>query len=103
MVVHADTTYSTLPDSDSPVKAQFESPPEIPRKPKKNANGAVNGNGEQNGAHSLGDEAAAPPKGVKRSHPDDAGPPLKKAKVTESGADNDVVIVEDAGGAIVID
>ncbi|KAH8175565.1 thiF family protein [Sarocladium implicatum] len=88
-----------LPESDPPIKAQFEEQPSIPRKPKKAANGtSTNGHGED----ANGDTEAAP-QGVKRSRPDEDGPPLKKAKTGDTKDGEDVVVVEDAGGAIVID
>ncbi|KAM4059143.1 thiF family protein [Hirsutella rhossiliensis] len=74
---------------EKPVKSSFVERPEIPRKPKKLAQ----------------PEANEPEhKGIKRSHPDDEGQPTptKKAKMVDSMT-SDVVIVEDAGGAIVID
>jgi ubiquitin-like 1-activating enzyme E1 B len=101
LIVQANIIYSTA-DSDAPVTARFETPPHIPRRPKKNANGATNGDTGQNGKHSLDDQADPAPKGIKRSNPDDGGQPLKKARMADSGAD-DVVVVDDAGGAIVID
>lgn len=93
------TLPSTLPEGDPPVKAQVEGQPSIPRKPKKAANGtSSNGHGQD----ANGDTEAAP-QGVKRSRPDEDGPPLKKAKTANGKSDDDVVVVEDAGGAIVID
>ncbi|EQL04158.1 Molybdenum cofactor biosynthesis, MoeB [Ophiocordyceps sinensis CO18] len=91
-----------ITDSDEkPVKASFIDRPEIPRKPKKPAQTEANGDGHLNGKHSL--DAAPEPerKGTKRSLPDEGGQPTKKARMADST--NDVVIVEDAGGAIVID
>jgi ubiquitin-like 1-activating enzyme E1 B len=60
---------------------------------------------EANG-HSAGEsngivEIDSQPKGVKRQHTEDGGQPLKKAKIGGASSD-DVVIVEDAGGAIII-
>lgn len=45
------------------------------------------------------EEGAA--KNLKRSNPDEGDRPAKKAKIAASK--DDVVVVEDAGGAIVID
>lgn len=57
----------------------------------------------QNGKHSADADSEAAPQGLKRSRPDEDGPPLKKAKMAEAKGDDDVVVVEAAGGAIVID
>ncbi|KAH6606710.1 hypothetical protein Trco_005863 [Trichoderma cornu-damae] len=79
--------------------------PEIPHKPQRSSPAETNGNnhGQQNGKHSLDDEAVGDIKGIgiKRPLPDDDSPPFKKAKIVSSA--DEVVIVEDAGGAIVID
>jgi ubiquitin-like 1-activating enzyme E1 B len=77
--------------------------PEIPHKPKQYSSPETNGNGhgQQNGKHSLDVEVVEESKGIKRGFPDDESPPFKKAKIANSA--DDVVIVEDAGGAIVID
>ncbi|KAK5997219.1 Ubiquitin-activating enzyme E1-like [Cladobotryum mycophilum] len=80
--------------------------PEIPQKPAKPAPVETNGhdqqNGQQPGKHSLDEEPELVSKGVKRPHADDDSHPLKKAKIASTVSD-DVVVVEDAGGAIVID
>ncbi|KAK7422106.1 E1 ubiquitin-activating protein uba2 [Neonectria punicea] len=89
-------------DSDKkPIEATFTETPEIARKPKKPQPVETNGNGKQNGQNSIDTDVEVEPKGVKRPHPEDEEQPLKKVKVTESSAD--VVVVDDAGGAIVID
>ncbi|KAK4083472.1 uncharacterized protein Triagg1_1134 [Trichoderma aggressivum f. europaeum] len=77
--------------------------PEIPHKTQKTSPVETNGNGhgQQNGKHSLEDEVVEESKGTKRPLPDDGSPPFKKAKLV--GSADDVVVVEDAGGAIVID
>ncbi|KAK0766039.1 hypothetical protein N5P37_001981 [Trichoderma harzianum] len=77
--------------------------PEIPHKTQKSSPVETNGNshGQQNGKHSLEDEVVEESKGTKRPLPDDSSPPFKKAKLV--GSADDVVVVEDAGGAIVID
>ncbi|KJZ80252.1 hypothetical protein HIM_00102 [Hirsutella minnesotensis 3608] len=85
-----------------PVKASFVDRPQIPRKPKKQAEPETNGESGQNGNHSTNVMIEPMQKGVKRSHPDDDSQPTKKAKMTQSGQD-DIVIVDEAGGAIVID
>ncbi|KAH6891255.1 hypothetical protein B0T10DRAFT_306604 [Thelonectria olida] len=85
-----------------PIEATFAETPQIPRQPKKTQPAETNGNGIQNGQHSAGDDIVeVEPKGIKRSHPEESDQPLKKAKMNNLGAD--VVIVEDAGGAIIID
>ncbi|UKZ77267.1 hypothetical protein TrVFT333_004987 [Trichoderma virens FT-333] len=77
--------------------------PEIPHRPQKSSPVETNGNGhgQQNGKHSLDDEMSEESKGIKRPLPDADSPPFKKAKIV--GSADDVVVVEDAGGAIVID
>ncbi|KAH0528455.1 hypothetical protein TsFJ059_003322 [Trichoderma semiorbis] len=77
--------------------------PEIPHKTHKSSTVETNGNshGQQNGKHSLEDEVVEESKGTKRPLPGDGSPPFKKAKLV--GSADDVVVVEDAGGAIVID
>lgn len=93
------TTYRTLGADEPPFKSSDEEKPDVPRKPKKAAPAEVNGHAGENGSKDSAQEGA--PKGVKRSHPDDDSQPAKKAKIADSTAD-DVVIIEDAGGAIVI-
>ncbi|KAF7543048.1 hypothetical protein G7Z17_g11062 [Cylindrodendrum hubeiense] len=91
-------------DADkTPIETKFTDTPQIPRKPKKPQPAETNGNGQQNGQHSADADVIieVEPKNLKRPHPDDAEQPLKKAKIAESKPE--VVVVEDAGGAIVID
>ncbi|KAH8706521.1 hypothetical protein BGZ61DRAFT_222642 [Ilyonectria robusta] len=91
-------------DADKkPIEATFTDTPQIPRKPKKVQPVETNGTGQQNGQATADTDAVVEvePKSLKRSHPDDVGQPLKKVKIAESSAE--VVVVEDAGGAIVID
>lgn len=86
-----------------PIEAQFTEIPEIPKKPRKVEPLALpepNGTGKQNGKHAP-DAEVADTKGVKRPHSEEDGKPLKKAKMAESATD--IVVIEDAGGAIVID
>ncbi|CVK87898.1 related to ubiquitin-activating enzyme homolog UBA2 [Fusarium proliferatum] len=92
----------TLKEDEKPVKATFADVPEIPRRPKKLQPVSANGNGKLNDEQAV----SAEPKGIKRPHGEDAEPPLKKLKITESGTD--VVDVDEVqshagGGAIVID
>ncbi|KAI9158580.1 Ubiquitin-activating enzyme E1-like [Paramyrothecium foliicola] len=91
----------TMDPEEGPIKAPFTESPQLPRKPKKSEPLETNGHGQQNGKHSLdaGDEPE--PKGVKRARLDDSEQPAKKAKLETSS--EDVVVVEDSGGAIVID
>lgn len=101
---HGLTSARKFEGDKKPIDATFTENPEIPRKPKKPeplAPAEVNGNGQQNGKHALDDEVQVVSKGVKRTHADEDGQPLKKAKIADSAAD--IVVVEDAGGAIVID
>ncbi|KAK0389805.1 hypothetical protein NLU13_3378 [Sarocladium strictum] len=94
----------TFAESDPPLKSQLDEKPSIPRKPKKASNGApAESNGVQNGKHSIDGEPQTVSQGLKRSRLDEDGPPLKKAKMAGGKVDDDVVVVEDAGGAIVID
>ncbi|KAK2597984.1 E1 ubiquitin-activating protein uba2 [Conoideocrella luteorostrata] len=93
---------SAIDEKDKPVKADFEGRPEIPRRPKKSA--ATNG--EANGALRNGTNGSQPSldmesKGLKRTHPGDDTPVAKKAKIATEG--DDIVVVQDAGGAIIID
>lgn len=95
---------SILDDQKESFRTVHAGRPEIPHKPRKSSPVETNGNGHghQNGKHSLDDEVVVEEsKGVKRPLPDDDSPPFKKAKIVDSA--DDVVIVEDAGGAIVID
>jgi hypothetical protein len=84
-----------------PIEATFTETPQIPRQPKKAPPAETNGNGIQNGEGADDDIIVAEPKGIKRPHPEDSDQPLKKAKMNNS--EGNVVIVEDAGGAIIID
>lgn len=91
-------------DADKkPIEVTFTDTPQIPRKPKKVQPVETNGTGQQNGQPTADADAVVEvePKSLKRSHPDDVEQPLKKVKIAESSAE--VVVVEDAGGAIVID
>lgn len=94
------TSLSTV-DGEKSYKAAFEDRPEIPRRPKKSAPIETNGNGVQNGKHPLEGAAEPEAKSLKRSNPEDGDQPTKKAKIAPAA--DDVVVVEDAGGAIVID
>ncbi|PFH56654.1 hypothetical protein XA68_16193 [Ophiocordyceps unilateralis] len=80
-------------DEEKPIKLTLTGRPEIPEKPAKEANG----DGQQNGKH---DVAVPEPKGFKRGHSEDGSQPSKKAKMGD--AHSDVVVVDDAGGAILI-
>jgi ubiquitin-like 1-activating enzyme E1 B len=94
------TASRSFGEDESPFKSSSAEPPEIPRKPKKAAPAETNGAADQNGDDAV--EEVGVPKGVKRTRPDDdGGQPLKKAKMAESAGD-DIVIIEDAAGAIVI-
>lgn len=75
-----------------------EGEPDIPKKPKKAVAAATNGESKTNGHAQV--EA---PKGLKRSNDDGEEQPSKKAKLAGPAQADDVVLVEDAGGAIVID
>ncbi|RSM07549.1 hypothetical protein CEP52_005141 [Fusarium oligoseptatum] len=86
----------TFEADKKPVEATFTEKPQIPRKPKKPQPADANGHGELNGK-----AVSVEPKGVKRPLAEDSGQPLKKAKLVESGPE--VVVVEETGGAIVID
>ena len=103
-MIHKLTSSRTFEGDKKPIEAPFAERPEIPRKPKKPETPAptnVNGNGQQNGKHSLDDLVEVEPKGVKRAREDEDVHPLKKAKLSESSGG--IVVVEDGGGAIVID
>ncbi|CAH0014623.1 unnamed protein product [Clonostachys rhizophaga] len=90
--------HSALPD-DEKFKSSASAQPTIPQKPKKAPPVEANGHsaGESNGVLEIDSQS----KGVKRQHTDDGGQPLKKAKTGGDSLD-DVVIIEDAGGAIII-
>ncbi|KAF7561844.1 hypothetical protein G7046_g2292 [Stylonectria norvegica] len=97
----------TFEDDKKPIRSVFDEPPAIPRKPKKSPPAETNGhvengaNGHQNGKRPLEVDAEPGLKGVKRTLTEDGGQPLKKAKIADP--DTDIVLVEDGGGAIVID
>lgn len=87
-----------LEATEKPYKAVEESQHNIARKPKKVTPPETNGVSKTNGlVHLEG------PKGLKRSNDDGEQQPLKKAKIAKAAQDDDIVLVEDAGGAIVID
>ncbi|KAJ4155202.1 hypothetical protein LMH87_000458 [Akanthomyces muscarius] len=93
-----DIEERALEASEKPYKGVVEDKPEILRKPKKAAAPETNGQSKTNGTvHVEG------PKGVKRSNDDGEEQPSKKAKTARTEPDGEVVLVEDAGGAIVID
>ena len=103
-LIPANGACSTFDDGDPPIKGQIQEKPSIPRKPKRASNGtSAESNGVQNGKYSSANESEVGPQGLKRSRPDEDGPPLKKAKMADGKGDDDVVLIEDAGGAIVID
>ncbi|OAQ97524.1 hypothetical protein LLEC1_01943 [Akanthomyces lecanii] len=87
-----------LEPSEKPYKAILEDKPEIPRKPKQAAPPETNGRSKTNGTVHI--EA---PKGVKRPNDDSEEQPSKKAKTAHTEPEGELVLVEDAGGAIVID
>lgn len=94
--------YSTFEGDANPFKTSFTETPQIPRKPSKPAPAETNGNGVH--ADSNGTSEGNATQGHKRSRSGDDGQPPKKARLGEPApADDDVVLVEDAGGAIVID
>ncbi|KOS22638.1 Ubiquitin-activating enzyme E1-like protein [Escovopsis weberi] len=79
--------------------------PEIPHKPAKAVPAQANGHGLENnqpGGKHLLDEESAESKGTKRLHADDDSHPPKKAKTASASAD-DIIVIEDASDAIVID
>ncbi|VUC28616.1 unnamed protein product [Clonostachys rosea] len=88
----------SLPDNVK-FKSSTAAQPTIPQKPKKAPQVETNGHsaGESNGIVEIDSQ----PKGVKRQHTEDGDQPLKKAKTGVFPSD-DVVVIEDAGGAIVI-
>lgn len=99
-----DIEEESLNEDGPAFKTSVDEKPDIPKKVKTTPTDETNGHSEQNGRingetkNETGPESA--PKGVKRSQPDDGDQPAKKTK-TAPEADN-VVLVEDAGGAIVI-
>lgn len=95
LVTCANRCYRTIGD-DVTFKSSSDEKPTIPKRPKKEPQPETNGHSEK-----AVTEEGAEPKGLKRSHPDDDGQPLKKVKTTD-GASDDVVLIEDAGGAIII-
>ncbi|KAM3437492.1 hypothetical protein NHJ13734_004616 [Beauveria thailandica] len=93
-----DIEERALDATEKPYKAVLEGKPDIARKPKKAFSPETNGTSMTNGTvHAEG------PKGVKRPNVDGEGQPAKRAKNAGTGQEDDVVLVEDAGGAIVID
>ncbi|KAM3441912.1 hypothetical protein MY4824_001326 [Beauveria thailandica] len=87
-----------LDATEKPYKAVLEGKPDIARKPKKAFLPETNGTSMTNGTvHVEG------PKGVKRPNVDGEGQSAKRVKIAGTGQEDDVVLVEDAGGAIVID
>ncbi|TQV95043.1 ubiquitin-activating enzyme E1-like protein [Cordyceps javanica] len=87
----------TLEEAEKPYKAIGENKHNIARKPKKTTPIETNGTIKANGTAHV-----ETTKGVKRPNDDGELQPLKKAKIAGTEQD-DVVLVEDAGGAIVID
>ncbi|XWX01853.1 hypothetical protein V2A60_009882 [Cordyceps javanica] len=87
----------TLEEAEKPYKAIGEGKHNIARKPKKTTPIETNGTIKANGTAHV-----ETTKGVKRPNDDSELQPLKKAKIAGTEQD-DVVLVEDAGGAIVID
>ncbi|KAM3560079.1 hypothetical protein MY1884_003117 [Beauveria asiatica] len=93
-----DIEERALDATEKPYKAVLEGKPDIARKPKKAFSPETNGTSMTNGTvHVEG------PKGVKRPNVDGEGQPAKRVKIAGTGQEDDVVLVEDAGGAIVID
>ncbi|KAK8146393.1 E1 ubiquitin-activating protein uba2 [Beauveria asiatica] len=93
-----DIEERALDATEKPYKAVLEGKPDIARKPKKALSPETNGTSMTNGTvHVEG------PKGVKRPNVDGEGQPAKRVKIAGTGQEDDVVLVEDAGGAIVID
>ncbi|KAM3454062.1 hypothetical protein MY3296_003330 [Beauveria thailandica] len=93
-----DIEERALDATEKPYKAVLEGKPDIARKPKKAFSPETNGTSMTNGTvHVEG------PKGVKRPNVDAEGQPAKRVKIAGTGQEDDVVLVEDAGGAIVID
>jgi hypothetical protein len=100
-------------DAEGPAfKTTDDSSPKIPLKPRKTPTSPSqpNGNRAQNGLGTSAKDTGAHPQGVKRSYPGEDSQPTKKLKTTAievptgSGGDDDgIVLIEDAGGAIVID
>ncbi|EXU99576.1 ubiquitin activating enzyme (E1) subunit UBA2 family protein [Metarhizium robertsii] len=82
---------------DKPVEAHFDKQPEIPQKPKK---ALIATNGDQD-AQSRALKRAHPVGALKRTHPGDDALPAKKARIA-GAEDDDVVLVQDDAGAIVI-
>lgn len=92
---------SALDEGES-FKASCAEQPDIPRKPAKLPEPAeTNGHNEQDGDGDVIVEEGAP-KTLKRSNPEEGDQPTKKAKISASKGDN-AIVIEDAGGAIVID
>lgn len=100
------TCFRSIDAADKPYKASFAERPEIPRKPAKSAPAATatNGDGQQNGQPTVSEDVQmeSGPKGTKRPNAEDDDQPAKKARTSGEQAD-EVVLVEDDSGAIVID
>ncbi|KAG6008538.1 hypothetical protein E4U21_004378 [Claviceps maximensis] len=92
---------STIDEKEKPVQLSLKEGLEIPRKPKKPApsNGKVEYEPQDGLTQPKLDTES---QGVKRAHPGDNAPPIKKAKLSTDGDEN-IVVVQDTGGAIVID
>ena len=93
-----------MEESEKPFKADFTEVPEIPVKPKTaEATQDANGNGHQNGnGSSTNDDSTSTVNNLKRSNDDEGDQPSKKTKLSDKAPDL-AILVEDAGGAIVID
>ncbi|KAM3470210.1 hypothetical protein MY8738_009837 [Beauveria namnaoensis] len=93
-----DIEEGALDATEKPYRGVLEGKSDIPRKPRKEASPETNGTSTTNGTvHVEG------PKGVKRPNDDGEWQSSKKVKVAGAGQEDDVVLVDDAGGAIVID
>ena len=83
--------------------------PEIPLRPKTESPEA-NGEAHTNG-HRVGDADGVTAEGtpqekdnrLKRPNPEEHDQPSKKAKTSNGSLDEKVIVIEDAGGTIVID
>lgn len=94
---------SSIDDAVQPFKASFTETPQIPRKPRKEAPAKTNGDDSQNNKHSVVADTEEPgSRGVKRRHLEDGDQRAKRAKTADLDA-ADPVVVEDTGGAIIID
>lgn len=93
-------THSALDEGES-FKASCTERPEIARKPKQQPEPAeTNGHKGKDDGDVMIEESA--PNTLKRPNPDEPDQPAKKAKIAASKGD-DAIVIEDAGGAIVID